>query len=296
MDSEPGWTLVAKLAVPDEDSKNQTEERLAALGHAFAGQSIEHRFDRQDHSIGVWIAKASDAEQAIEILEYLDRSSASDSNTNPVVSQSATLAPGLANFFRELPVVAVCILLSMVGALLVRFRFDLVHYFTFQDFVLVGEHVGFYPLGYAYESGQYWRVLTPAFLHFGIFHLAFNCLWVWELGRRVERLAGSRHLLALVLLTGTASNLAQYTWGGPSLFGGMSGVVYGLVGYVWIRHRMAPHPILAVPPGIIVFMFAWLFIGMTGLIDLLMSGSIANAAHVGGLVAGIALGWWAGRS
>jgi len=97
-------------------------------------------------------------------------------------------------------------------------------------------------------------------------------------------------------LMAVASNLGQYLWSGPSLFGGMSGVVYGLLGYVWIRHKVSPRPQLAIPPGLLGFMLFWLLLGMSGIIDLLMSGSIANAAHAVGLVTGMILGGWAGYS
>jgi GlpG protein len=137
-------------------------------------------------------------------------------------------------------------------------------------------------------------LVTPVFLHFGIFHLAFNCLWLWELGRRIETLAGSLHMLMIVLLMAIASNLGQYLWSGPALFGGMSGVVYGLLGYIWIRNRVSPRPILSLPGGLLGFMLIWLLAGMSGFMELLMGVNIANAAHAIGLISGMVLGGWAG--
>lgn len=74
------------------------------------------------------------------------------------------------------------------------------------------------------------------------------------------------------------------------MFGGMSGVVYALVGFIWIRHKIAPHPLFAVAPGIIGFMLFWLVFCMTGIVDVFIDGSVANAAHLGGLISGMLLG------
>ena len=78
-------------------------------------------------------------------------------------------------------------------------------------------------------GGQYWRLVTPVFLHFGWLHIAFNCLWLWELGGRVERVMGHVNMLLLFLAIAVVSNVCQFVFGGAGLFGGMSGVVYGLM-------------------------------------------------------------------
>jgi GlpG protein len=127
-------------------------------------------------------------------------------------------------------------------------------------------------------------------MHFGILHLAMNSLWYWELGRRIEVRQGAGGLLALTLLFAGLSNAAQYLFGGPSLFGGLSGVLYGLLGYCWIFQRLAPTPAYHLPPGVLVMMLVWLVLCASGLITALGFGSIANAAHVGGLLAGCLAG------
>tara|TARA_B100000768_G_scaffold87477_1_gene82249 strand:- start:907 stop:1539 length:633 start_codon:yes stop_codon:yes gene_type:complete len=140
------------------------------------------------------------------------------------------------------------------------------------------------------EDGHYWRLITPVFLHFGVLHLVFNALWLGLLGSKIERAAGSIQALMLFVAIAVASNVGQYLWSGSVRFGGMSGVIYGLLGYLWIHHSIFPRPIYALPRELVGFMLAWLLICMTGVLDFLLGVGIANAAHLCGLLAGMALG------
>jgi GlpG protein len=139
-------------------------------------------------------------------------------------------------------------------------------------------------------GNQYWRLLTPIFLHFGVLHIVFNMLWLWDLGRRVEVAQGLVRLLGITLLIGVGSNIAQAVYGGVSVFGGMSGVIYGLLGYCWVWGRWRHHPILAVPTPVLVIMLVWLLICMVGFTEVIGIGAVANAAHLGGLLMGLLLG------
>lgn len=139
------------------------------------------------------------------------------------------------------------------------------------------------------REGQVWRLVTPIFLHFNVLHLVFNMLWLWELGGMIERNQSHWSLLWLVLAFAVGSNLAQYAMSGPA-FGGMSGVVYGLLGYAWIRGHFDPRSALFVPQPIVIMMVAWFVICLTGLL-----GPIANTAHGVGLALGMAWGWLSAR-
>lgn len=175
---------------------------------------------------------------------------------------------------------------TLLGANLATLR-----WFTFQDFQLVGsDHVMFIPLTDGLAAGQWWRLLTPMLLHFGWLHLAMNAMWYWELGRRIEYRQGGLMLLGLSLGVGLVSNVVQYMVSGPSLFGGLSGVLYGLLGHCWIFQLLAPTPAYRLPRGVVGMMLIWLLVCLSGVIDLLGFGSIANGAHVGGLVVGCVTG------
>lgn len=192
---------------------------------------------------------------------------------------------------RQFPVTVALLLLSAAGALIGMniLGGTLIPWLTFQPLSLTGAGPEFGSWGDAMARGELWRLLTPAFLHFSAFHILFNGLWIWELGRRLEAVLGVGHYLLFFVGTAVAANLAQFA-GGPSVFGGMSGVVYALIGFIWMRQKFSPHPILAVPPGIIGFMLVWLVICFTGIVDRFIGGSIANGAHLGGLLAGMAWG------
>ena len=135
---------------------------------------------------------------------------------------------------------------------------------------------------------QPWRALTPMLLHFSLLHIIFNLLWWLELGGMIERVQSSGRLLAVTLLTSLVANVAQFASSGH-LFGGMSGVVYGLLGYLWMYGRVNPEAGLMLRRSIVVFMLIWLVICFVGL-----SGIVANQAHLGGLASGCLLGVLAG--
>ena len=175
---------------------------------------------------------------------------------------------------------------------------EAIRWFSFTDFGVTEEHIYFASLQYTLESSQWWRLFTPMLVHFGWLHLAMNSLWYWELGRRVEAHQGRFALLGFTLLFALVSNLAQHLFGGVGIFGGLSGVLYGLLGHCWLYQKLAPNPAYRLPPGVVGLMLIWLLVCLSGLVTALGLGAIANAAHVGGLLIGCAtglLGGWLAR-
>jgi len=193
---------------------------------------------------------------------------------------------------RSSPVTSIFLLLCLIvaGVTLLGDNFEALSWLTFNDFRVSGDYVMFTPVGVTLAAGQWWRIVSPMLIHFGLLHLVMNALWFWELGRRIEMRQGSWQLLGLTLAFSAFSNYGQYFWSGPSLFGGLSGVLYGLLGHCWIFQWLAPNPIYRLPRGVLVMMLAWLVLCMSGLISLLGFGEIANGAHVGGLIIGCATG------
>lgn len=139
--------------------------------------------------------------------------------------------------------------------------------------------------------GQVWRLVTPAFLHFSIPHVLFNLLCLRFLGGEVESKRGLARYLGLILLVAIVSNVGQYAITGSPLFGGMSGVVYGVFGYILMKERFAPQQGLSMPPNTTFWLLGWFFLCMFGVI-----GGVANGAHAFGLASGMLAGLWPART
>ena len=137
------------------------------------------------------------------------------------------------------------------------------------------------------ENNQWWRLVSPIFLHFSFAHLAFNCLWIYILGEKIERIDGSLTFISIVIFTSVSSNSLQYFWNGSSLFGGLSGVIYGLIGFCMLIEMDSSRDIYDIPPGLYMFMIIWMILGFLGVLELFGFGAVANFAHLGGLVSGI---------
>ena len=165
-----------------------------------------------------------------------------------------------------------------------------------KERVAMGEPVDKY---HDLKQGQIWRVVTPIFLHFGIWHFAFNMLWLFQLGGVLESRYGSPRFLALAMVTGIAGVLLQCCLpaevGGGFAGGGMSGVVYGLLGFAWVKTRYDSDSGLYLRGDIFVFMLAWLALGFLGVLETMFGMNVANWAHAGGLAAGMLLAFWSLR-
>jgi GlpG protein len=137
---------------------------------------------------------------------------------------------------------------------------------------------------WAVLHGQVWRLITPIFVHLDFFHILFNMWWLYDLGGVTETRIGKLRFGFLVFATAAISNAAQYAWTGPG-FAGMSGVLYALFGYVWVRGKLDPFFGLMLPPTTALILMVWLLLGFTGLL-----GNVANITHLGGLISGAVIG------
>ena len=158
------------------------------------------------------------------------------------------------------------------------------------------------------RHGEVWRLITPIFLHFSITHIFFNMWWLKDLGSMIEGRQSPNYLIVLVLVLAVGSNLTQFYlggylsghpfhlnghivgYGGPS-FGGMSGVIYGLLGFIWIRGKLDPGSGLFLHPTNVTIMIVWFLFCLTPWSTGVLGSGVANGAHAGGLVMGMAWGW-----
>lgn len=132
-------------------------------------------------------------------------------------------------------------------------------------------------------SGEPWRLVAPIFIHGGLLHLLFNMLWLRDLGTVVERALSPWRLLAMTFVFGVGGVLAELYVGGLAV--GMSGVVYGLFAYLWVRGRLDPSFGYGIDRRVAMWMLGWyvlcFFPGLR----------IANGAHTAGLVLGALWGF-----
>lgn len=142
------------------------------------------------------------------------------------------------------------------------------------------------PLSTLYDNFQWWRIIGPALIHFSFLHIAFNLMWWWMLGKQIESKFGMSSLLVLFVFSAVLSNIAQLLVSGPN-FGGLSGVVYALVGCVWWLGWLRPSWGVALPKPMIGFLLVWLVIGYADVLWV----SMANTAHTVGLLSGCIFAW-----
>lgn len=137
-------------------------------------------------------------------------------------------------------------------------------------------------------SGEWWRVFTAIFLHFGLIHLALNMWALWDIGCLTERLYGSAYFVLLYLFAGVSGSLASLWWHPMVNSAGASGAIFGVIGGLL---AFMLNPKTRIPASIAVAHrnSAAVFI-MYNLVNGLRPG-IDNSAHVGGLIGGFAIGW-----
>lgn len=269
-------------------------EHLTSLN--LSSRVTEERGEQQ-----LWIAEQEQVLAAAELStqwvagELPGTSATSASNGTPDDTALTCSKPKyyklavILHFAKRLPVTLCIILLGLIGTALIsadRQQLSFAEPFLFQG---LAENY-FVPLSEGLAAGEYWRFITPTFLHFGFLHVLFNCLILWEVGRRIELSKGPLHYLGFILLASVVSNMSQYSVMNNSIFGGLSGVVYGVIGYIAVYQEFIKHPILQFNKATIAFFLVWLLLGVFGVIDVFIEGSIANAAHVSGLLVGVIFG------
>ena len=136
-------------------------------------------------------------------------------------------------------------------------------------------------------AGEYWRLFTSMFLHIGLLHVMLNGYALIVIGTELERFLGWQRFLAIYLLSGLTGSLASYAFS-PNLSAGASGAIFGIIGALaaffllhrkqlgsWGQSRLA---------NIAFLIVINIVLGLT-------QPRIDNLAHMGGLVAGLGLGW-----
>lgn len=276
--------FIRVLEVPLEDD-------LAEFSRYLWDESIPHRFHEEVGKQVLVVARADDAPRA---RAAYDAYRAGKLEIRARSGRRRLVDPRkLLLIWRRMPatsaIVILCIIVFPATWGDSETPSSALRWLAFADFQIVDQYLRYPDFATTMSSGQIWRLWTPALLHFGALHLIFNLLVLWILAPRIEIAMGSLRLLTVVLVVAPLSNGAQYFISNWPLFGGMSGVVYGLLGYLLVAQRYLPHPMLQVPSAISGVLLVSLVLFSFGILEL-FDVHVANAAHWSGLGAGLLLG------
>ena len=269
------------------------ELNLLAFSHYLSSQGIAHSINERSGQQVIWVANESHAElvrQALNQPDFEESLHASNQREQAARPKSNFLGSlqkhsrSLRRQFIQSPctflLIAACLIVALVSQLGVQLQqvsFLFYPVLSSQDILSL--------LGDIDTPAKLLRTLTPMFLHFGELHLIFNMLWLAYFGKQLESIHGSAGFALMVVVAAFVSNSCQYLVSDANNFGGMSGVVYALVGFAWV----AKTTINKYPLMITNSMFGFFLVALV-MMEVLASSWIASAAHAGGLAAGLLMG------
>ncbi|WP_459557097.1 rhomboid family intramembrane serine protease [Lacunimicrobium album] len=292
----------------------QSDEQLAVrFWNYLESQKISSRLDRDADGFHIWVISEDDVDRAKSAYsDYLidpknEKFNAADKLTAELKrirseaekkakkanSRQRTL-PWQTRQQNDIPVTILLIVISVTVSLLTSFgqsdsrlsrslhiNDGMLYRVTYQGEEVI-DRVPVHTLPDITEKGQIWRLISPIFLHLSPMHLVFNMIMTFQFGSLIERRKGSLFILLQVLFVGVLSNLLQFYFTDPG-FGGMSGVLYGFFGYVWMKGVVSPEEGLGADQQTVFVLLVWFVICM-------LSVGVANYAHAAGLFLGMFLG------
>lgn len=290
----------------------ETERVAGAFGQFLSAHGIQSRIEPdQERGWAIWVVEEEQVEQAKLLLTEFNQNPAlraltqdrsikgaaatRDPEANLVNSTRLSSIGRLVHSIAELgfgPLTVGLILVSVAVFVLTEFgrrTVDNVPALFITHVQRIGFDVVYRPGLVEVRAGQVWRLVTPIFVHFDFLHLFFNLFWLQDLAGMIESRLGTWRLARLVVVIAIVSNFAQFTWTGP-VFGGMSGVVYGLIGYIWLKSKFDPGSGLVLHPWTVAMAGIWFLLCLAGAVR------AANAAHAVGFLIGTLWGYISGRN
>ena len=288
---QSGWVVWVR----DEDQLTAAREALAHFR--------EHPTD----------PKYQNAQQSAEAVQREEESRRRQSQGNVVEMRGRWgTAVGMPGAKRKAPLVTALIVTSAVVAML-TYNNTMVEPYAqppygsiFRRFVFIDPEVKResdepITISASVRRGEIWRLVTPIFIHYGLMHIVLNMFWLYSFGGAVEDRRGSRFMLLLVMALAISSNVGQAIEvsyrGHGALFGGMSGVGYGLLGYIITKNRFDSRERYSLSPGTTFIAMLWFTLCIlrdippfSGLLADVIP-PIANAAHAVGLLTGAAIAY-----
>ncbi|UTW01410.1 rhomboid family intramembrane serine protease [Marinomonas rhizomae] len=267
-----------------EDPKGLTE----ALWH----HKVAHQILFKDGHNELWVLDPSQLPTVEQLMTIWKGDPALLQQAQAAAVTRTATKGGILSQLKLSPMTTILLLLTLLVAVITQLGGDIktVGYFSISPFDIRNGHIYFYDLSEVLSKGEYWRIFTPTLLHFSVLHIVFNTLWIWEIGSKLERILGSIAWSVGVAIIAVLSNVLQYEISGYPLFGGLSGVVYGLIGFAWLLPILSKRWPIIISKQLMAFFVVWLGIGYTPFPEMVGLGSIANTAHTIGLLSGLVLG------
>lgn len=266
------------------------QEGLSEFSSALHKIKFPHRLSEHKNGFALWVYHEQHVATANELYQrYINNTLPEVQVEKPV---SAVNTRQLTGYLRLYPITLLLILGSIIGFISIKLQWiAIIELFSFQGFGLSGVVIDINSPVVAMQqiqSGEIWRLFTPVFLHFDFMHIAFNMVLLWFFANQIERVEGRLLILVYAGVTGVASNTVQFLMSPESLFGGMSGVNYGLLAYCCLINYLSKKTLYHYPSGFLWFAIVMMMLGFLGVFSLFGYG-IANWAHLAGLVAGFGL-------
>ena len=270
---------------------------LRPLLHAMARENIRFRVSEEAGSQVIWVSSETEVQRCREMLSEWESLLARGYKPQTSAQQPISAyfsGKGAANQIVRAIWYAPISSLMILGAIMVALLTDIGRQIPINSpllYPLLEGGSALNPLSYLeiltqVESPlQYLQMLAPGFIHFGVIHIVFNTLWIWQLGRMIESSHSKLVYVLVCVFVLFVSNTAQYLWVQANNFGGLSGLVYGQLGFILAMQTLQPEGRLRLPSSTIAVL-----VGFMILVAVLPLGFIANAAHIGGLIAGIIAG------
>lgn len=224
----------------------------------------------------------ADMEEAFEIVELLPKRQSDEFRQHQ--DDEEAFEDSL-DEVGTVPIVTYALVAVNIAVLLVMMKKGIVFFFADPDMAIdFGTNYG--PLT---MSGQWWRLVSACFIHFGILHLVFSMIVLHNVGRLVEKLYGSVHFLLLYTIAGLSGGVLSLLWHPTFNSAGASGAIFGIFGgllaYMMMGSNGVPQTIMQEHRSSI---FA--FVGYSLYKGLTRSG-IDLAANIGGLIGGLVMGY-----
>lgn len=247
-------------------------------------ENIPHRVVMNKSSQDLWVARVEDAEK---VKAWVQQWQAGELTSKP---DSAEETPWQVKFEHYLILVSKFpITVILLIAIAVIFALQQIGLIGIESWLLRPELWSGEKLDViTFWKNDVYRWFSPALVHLSLMHIVMNGFWWWVLGREVEIRDGHFTLIWLTLVMAVGAGFAQYLAVGP-YFAGLSGVVYGLMGWAWARQTFKGTQ-YQLPSWLFPFMIASMVVIM--LVDGAgMDLNIGHESHLAGAVLGVLLGF-----